>query len=166
MQNETFPPDADNNRAFRAALGRFATGITIVTILAPDGPMGFCANSFSSISIDPPLVLWAPAKSSSRYTYFAQARHYAIHVLGADQRHLIDRFSRGGRGFDGLSHQSNPEGAPILPDALARFDCERHAAHDGGDHLIILGRVIRAACRDGKPLIFCHGLFGGFSADV
>lgn len=79
-----FAPDADA-RAFRDALGRFATGVTVVTVLTDDGPAGMTANSFASVSLDPPLVLWSPARSSSRFDLFANAAHYAIHVLDADQ---------------------------------------------------------------------------------
>jgi flavin reductase (DIM6/NTAB) family NADH-FMN oxidoreductase RutF len=155
-------PDAAKARLFRDALGRFATGVTVITILGPDGPMGFTANSFSSLSLDPPLVLWSPAKSSSRFAPFAAAEHYAIHVLGQAQADWPPRFSRGGAGFEGLHWQTNKEGVPVLPGVLARFDCRRHAEHEGGDHVIIVGRVLRLAVEDGEPLIFTKGRFGGF----
>lgn len=156
-------PDADNARLLRDALGRFATGVTVVTIQGPDGPMGFTANSFSSLSLDPALVLWSPAKASQRYRFFAAARHYAIHVLGQDQADLPARFSRGGRGFEGLDWCRNAEGVPTLPGALARFDCAQHATHDGGDHLIIVGQVLRLALEEGEPLVFAKGRFGSFT---
>ncbi|MFN4192274.1 MAG: flavin reductase family protein [Tabrizicola sp.] len=156
-------PDAANARLFRDALGCFATGVTVVTIRGPQGPMGFTANSFASLSLDPALVLWSPAKASQRYPHFAAARHYAIHVLGQDQADLPARFSRGGQGFEGLPWQTNREGVPILPGALARFDCAQHATHDGGDHLIIVGQVLRLALEEGEPLVFAKGRFGGFA---
>ena len=156
-------PTADNARLFRDALGRFATGVTLVTIAGPDGPMGFVANSFASLSLDPPLVLWSPAKSSQRYPYFAAARHYAIHVLGQHQAALPARFSRGGPGFAGLDWQPNAEAVPTLPGALARFDCAQQATHEGGDHLIIVGQVLRLALEEGEPLVFAKGRFGGFT---
>lgn len=162
-QDLTFVPDAENARAFRDALGRFATGVTLVTIAGPEGPMGFLANSFAAVSLDPPLVLWSPAKSSSRYAQYSVATHYSIHVLGADTGDWLARFARGGSGFDGLTHAANAEGVPVIHGALARFDCERHAAHDGGDHLIVVGRVVRAALRDGAPLVFSQGKYGGFT---
>jgi flavin reductase (DIM6/NTAB) family NADH-FMN oxidoreductase RutF len=149
-------------RAFRDALGRFATGVTVVTVDTLEGPMGFTANSFSSVSLDPPLVLWSPARASSRYPYYAAAAHFTIHVLGAEQDDLSRRFSRGGAGFDGLARETTPEGVPVIPGALARFDCAHHASHDGGDHLIVVGRVLRAAFRDGPPLLFSQGGFGRF----
>jgi flavin reductase (DIM6/NTAB) family NADH-FMN oxidoreductase RutF len=156
-------PDAANARVFRDALGRFATGVTLVTIEGPDGPMGFIANSFASLSLDPALVLWSPAKASQRYPFFATARHYAIHVLGQNQADLPARFSRGGQGFAGLDWQGNDEGVPVLPGAIARFDCVQHATHDGGDHLIIVGHVLRLALEEGEPLVFAKGRFGGFT---
>jgi flavin reductase (DIM6/NTAB) family NADH-FMN oxidoreductase RutF len=155
-------PDATNTRVFRDALGRFATGVTVVTIAGPDGPMGFTANSFASLSLDPALVLWSPAKAAQRYPFFATARHYAIHVLRQDQADLPARFSRSGPGFHGLDWLPNAEGVPTLPGALARFDCAQHATHDGGDHLIIVGQVLRLALEEGEPLVFAKGRYGRF----
>lgn len=155
-------PDATNARLFRDALGRFATGVTVVTIAGPDGPMGFTANSFSSLSLDPALVLWSPAKASQRYPFFAAASHFAIHVLGEDQADFPARFSRGGQGFAGLDWRANAEGVPTLPGVPARFDCAQHATHDGGDHLIIVGQVLRLALEEGEPLVFAKGRFGRF----
>jgi flavin reductase (DIM6/NTAB) family NADH-FMN oxidoreductase RutF len=156
-------PDAANARVFRDALGRFATGVTVVTIMGPDGPMGFTANSFTSLSLDPALVLWSPAKASQRYPFFAAASHFAIHILGQAHADLPSRFSRGGRGFAGLDWQPNAEGVPILAGALARFDCTQHATHDGGDHLIIVGQVLRLALEEGEPLVFAKGRYGHFA---
>ncbi|MES2815651.1 MAG: flavin reductase family protein [Pseudomonadota bacterium] len=156
-------PDAANARVFRDALGRFATGVTVVTIMGPDGPMGFTANSFASLSLDPALVLWSPAKASQRYPFFVAARHYAIHVLGQHQADLPARLSRGGLGFEGLDWKMNAQGVPTLAGALARFDCAQHATHDGGDHLIIVGQVLRLALEEGEPLVFAKGRFGGFA---
>lgn len=153
----------DGGRAFRDALGRFATGVTLVTTQGPQGPVGFVANSFASVSLDPPLVLWSPARASTRFPLFRDAAHYAIHILGVDQFALIARFGRQGAGFDGLAHEISPEGVPCLPEALARFECDRVAAHDGGDHLIIVGHVRRFALRDGAPLVFSQGAYGGFA---
>ena len=150
-------------RAFRDALGRFATGVTIVTTQGPEGPAGFTANSFASVSLDPPLVLWSSARASTRYPIFRDADHYAIHVLALTQYDLIARFGRQGAGFTGLDHATSPEGVPLLPGALARFECRRAAAHDGGDHLIIVGHVLRFALTEGAPLVFSQGAYGGFA---
>lgn len=163
MPDEPFSADKTDARAFRDALGRFATGITVVTIATRDGPMGFTANSFASVSLDPPLVLWSPARSSARFPFYAAARHYAIHVLGAEQAELSGRFVRGGAGFDGLPHDIGDHGVPILPDTLARFDCLQVATHDGGDHLIIIGRVLHSTARAGQPLVFSQGGYGRFA---
>lgn len=152
----------DGKRAFRAALGRYATGVTVVTTAGPRGPVGMTANSFTSVSLEPPLVLWCPAKSSARCAAFTAASHYAIHVLAADQLDLCHRFSRSGGNFDGLDPAETPEGLPQLPDCLARFDCAAHAVHDGGDHAILVGRVLRACVRQGTPLLFWHGRYGDF----
>ena len=166
MTEASFAPDAGNARAFRDALGRFATGVTVVTIVHPDGPMGITANSFASVSLDPPLVLWSPAKSSSRFAYFADAPSFAIHILPAHQADLCARFTRGGLGFDGLDVTLNEAGVPLLPGALARLECAFHAAHDGGDHRIVVGRVYRVTVGEGEPLLFSSGAFGRFTAGL
>ena len=163
MTETVFTPDAANARAFRDALGRFATGVCVITANSEGGHMGFTANSFASLSMDPALVLWSPAKSSQRYPILVAARHYAIHVLGADQAEVSRRFVRGGAGFDGLIHAVNAEGVPLIAGCLARFECEQHALHDGGDHTIVVGRVIRAALADGAPLVFSGGRYGTFA---
>lgn len=164
MTETTFIPDAAHARAFRDALGRFATGVCVITTQGPDGPMGFTANSFASLSLDPPLVLWSPAKSSLRFAVYAAARFYTIHVLAAGQDTLSHRFVRGGAGFEGLAHEVTDEGVPVIPGTIARFDCEQHATHDGGDHLIVVGRVIRAHLGSGEPLVFSAGRYGRFAA--
>ena len=156
------PSPAIDARAFRDALGQFATGITLVTAQGPDGPAGFVANSFASVSLDPPLVLWSPARASARFPIFRAAQHYAIHVLAVPQFDLIARFTRQGLGFDGLAHGRSSEGVPLIQCALARLECAQVATHDGGDHLIILGRVLRFELQEGAPLVFHHGAYGGF----
>lgn len=163
MQPMEFVPGPETSRAFRDALGQFATGVTLVTIQSSAGPMGFAANSFAAVSLEPALVLWSPAKSSQRFPHYLAAQHYAIHVMPRDAHGLLGRFVRGGPGFDGLDFTLTPEGVPVLSQALARFDCRQHATHEGGDHVIIVGEVLRAACRPGAPLIFSQGHYGGFS---
>jgi flavin reductase (DIM6/NTAB) family NADH-FMN oxidoreductase RutF len=158
-----FVPGADNHRAFRNALGSFTTGVTVVTAMTSDGPIGMTVNSFASVSLDPPLVLWSPAKSSSRYAAFTGAQHFAIHVLGSDQDHLSAAFTRGGSGFERIDVEFNEVGVPVLPGTLARFECGQQAQHDAGDHTIIIGRVLRVAHRQGEPLCFSGGRFGRFA---
>ncbi|UJW77037.1 flavin reductase family protein [Rhizobium sp. SL42] len=158
-----FLPEAENHRAYRNALGSFTTGVTVVTAMSPSGPIGMTVNSFASVSLDPPLVLWSPAKNSSKHDAFANASHFAIHVLGAGQDHLSAAFTRGGAAFDGLEVEINPQGVPVLPGTLARFECLQQALHDAGDHTIIIGRVTRVAHRQGDPLCFSQGRFGRFA---
>lgn len=160
----SFAPDHENARAFRDALGRFTTGVCVITLMGDTGPVGFTANSFASLSMDPPLVLWSPAKSSSRYPQLVAAECYSIHVLAHDQGHLGARFVRGGDGFTGLDPALTEQGVPVLDDVLARFDCARHALHDGGDHTIVVGRVMQVTTRPGNPLVFNAGRYGGFHA--
>jgi len=158
-----FVPEAANARSFRHALGAFTTGVTVVTAIGPDGAMGMTVNSFASVSLDPPLVLWSPAKSSTRHDSFVAAEHFAIHVLSAEQDDLSARFTRGGQGFAAIDWRRNDEGVPVIPGTLARFECIRSALHDAGDHTIMVGRVLRAAHREGDPLCFSRGSFGRFA---
>jgi flavin reductase (DIM6/NTAB) family NADH-FMN oxidoreductase RutF len=161
-QMERFTPGPDTARAFRDALGRFATGVTVVTALAEDGPVGITANSFASVSLDPPLVLWSPARASSRFAVFAGAGHFAIHVLGQEHRDLAAHFVRNGRDFAGVATVSGPGGAPLIEGCLARFACRTAARHDAGDHLIVVGEVLEAGMRPGEPLVFSQGAYGHF----
>ncbi|WP_158966646.1 flavin reductase family protein [Chachezhania sediminis] len=158
-----FTPGAGTARQFRDALGCFGTGVTVVTARSGDGPMGMTANSFSAVSLDPALVLWCPAQRSPRHDIFAEAPHFSIHVMAEDQQDLAAGFARAGDDFSAVDWSSSPEGVPLLSGCLARFDCARHAVHDGGDHSIVVGRVIRAALRPGNGLIFKRGRFGGFT---
>lgn len=163
MTETAFTPGPAAERALRTALGRFATGIAVVTCEGPDGPLGLTVNSFAAVSLDPALVLWSPARASRRHDAFVAAAHYAIHVLGAHQHDLCRTFVRPEGWFDGLDHSRSPEGVAILHGCLARFECERTATHPGGDHTIVVGRVLRAAYCEGAPLIFSGGLYGRFA---
>jgi len=158
-----FIPDVSNQRAYRHALGGFATGVTVVTAMAGDVPIGMTVNSFASISLDPPLVMWSPAKSASKHHLFMQADHFSVHVLGAEQGHLCSAFSRGGSGFDAMHWTRSENGVPVLRQVLVRFDCRKSAAHDAGDHTIIIGEVLQVTEREGDPLCFSRGMFGHFT---
>lgn len=160
---DPFTPGPDTARALRDAFDHFATGVTVVTARGPQGPVGITANSFASVSLEPPLVLWSPAKASSRFPVFADAKHFAIHVLGADQRDLAAHFTRHGREFDGLEVTEGPGGAPLIGNCLACFACRRFAVEDAGDHVIILGEILEAAFREGAPLVFSQGFYGSFA---
>jgi flavin reductase (DIM6/NTAB) family NADH-FMN oxidoreductase RutF len=160
----SFDPAQDNSREFRDALGRFGTGVTIITCDAGDGPLGITANSFASVSLDPPLVLWSPAKSSSRYPFFMAADRFAIHVVGAEQAGLCIAFARNGDAFDQFDWETGDHNVPLLNGCLSRFECTKVAEHDGGDHSIVIARVHRVTTREGDPLLFYSGRYGGFTA--
>ncbi|ETX15297.1 flavin oxidoreductase [Roseivivax halodurans JCM 10272] len=163
-EQQTFEPGPDNQRDFRDALGRFATGVTIVTTQTQDGPIAIAANSFASLSMEPPLVLWSPAKASKRFGYFADAQHFAIHVLAADQAALCSEVAKDARRFRPGDLAENEKGVPLIDTALAHFECSREAVHDGGDHVIVVGRVERVRMRAGEPLLFVGGQYGAFQA--
>ncbi len=152
------PADADP-RAFRDALGQFATGVTVITCATPTGPIGITANSFASLSLDPALVLWSPAKASSRYPFFAAADHYAIHILAEEQVELCNGFARDGNYFDQTDWVSSGQGVPLLGGCLSRFECRKVAEHDGGDHSIVVGQVTNVSTRKGRPLMFFGGSY-------
>lgn len=163
LQPQSFDPATEDTRAFRDALGQFATGVTVVTCATNDGPLGITANSFASVSLDPPLVLWAPAKSSSRYPFYAAADHFAIHIMGAEQAHMCNGFARSPDIFGPLDWEEGANGVPLINGCLSRFECEKTAEHDGGDHTIIVARVTRVTTQPGQPLLFFNGTYGGFA---
>lgn len=151
-----------DRREFRNALGRFATGVTVITACGINGrPIGLTANSFSSVSLDPPLVLWSLAKTSFNAPHFLAASHFAVHVLAYDQRWVADRFaSRAGERFEGLPFTLSEEGVPVLAGCMARFECRTADIVDGGDHHIFLATPIAIECSTdhAEPLIFhCGG---------
>lgn len=164
MSDETsFVPGPETRDAFRAALGCFGTGVTVVTTMSARGPLAMTANSFASVSLDPPLILWCPAKSSRRHDAFVAAERFAVHVMADDQYPLALHFARQGDDFDAIAWDASSDGPPLLQGALARFDCQHDAAHDGGDHTIVLGRVRQACYRPGLGLMFKQGRYGGFA---
>lgn len=140
----------------RRALGAFATGVTIVTARAADGRLaGVTANSFCSVSLDPPLVLWCLASKAPSRSVFAHATHFAVHVLAEDQVELSDRFCRPSRNkFAGLEVTEGLGGAPVLGGVAALFECRHEQRHDAGDHDIIVGRVERYHHASRPPLVF------------
>ena len=144
---------------FRAALGMFATGVTIVTARAPNGtPVGLTANSFNSVSLSPPLVLWSLARSAASMPAFEQGSHYTINILSAEQHALAARFaSKAVDRFDGVLFHEGAGGAPVLDGAAAVFECFNRSRYEEGDHVIFVGEVERCSARPGaQPLIF-HG---------
>jgi len=158
----TIVPGPDTERDFRNALGRFTTGVTVVTTTTDSGPIGITVNSFASVSMDPALVMWCPARASTRYRYFAEAKHFAIHVMAEEQEDTATGFALSGRAFDGLDVSLNAHRVPLIGGCLARFECTTTQTHDAGDHLIVVGQVTRAMLREGKALVFCMGKYGRF----
>lgn len=160
---ESFDPAGDQ-AAFRQALGAFATGVTVVTTATAQGPLGITVNSFASVSMEPPLVLWCPAKWSRRYEPFVTTRHFAIHVLGAGQKEIADGFSRDAGAFGGLDWQADANGVPLIGGVPARFLCETWAVHEAGDHAIVVGRVVEVTRGVAGPgLVFHGGTWGRFA---
>ncbi|AKP00115.1 flavin reductase family protein [Marinovum algicola] len=153
------------SRSLRGALSRFGTGVAIVTTQGADGPVGMTVNSFSSVSLDPPLVLWSAARASRRYPHFAKASHMAIHVLGADQLELCQAFAASAHAFDAADWHMGADDLPVLKGCLARFDCAAYAEYDGGDHGILVARVLRATIGEGAPLLCYQSRFGRFDPE-
>lgn len=145
-------------REFRKALGTFATGVTIITTRAADGtPIGLTCNSFNSVSLNPPLVLWSLENASLSLPAFRDAPHWAVHVLASDQEELSGRFARRGASkFTGLAIEQGVGDIPLLTGCSARFQCRNAFQYDGGDHIIFVGEVQRFDRSDAAPLVF-HG---------
>jgi flavin reductase (DIM6/NTAB) family NADH-FMN oxidoreductase RutF len=163
-------PDADlaappDPAALRRALGRYATGVTVVTARAPGrgaAPVGVTVNSFTSVSLDPPLLLWCLDLRSSTRPVFLAAGWFAVNVLAADQAALSARFAARGAAdkFAGLDWTEGLGGSPLLPGCLARFECRTERAVEVGDHVVLIGRVLRASHREeGEPLLFLGGRY-------
>jgi 3-hydroxy-9,10-secoandrosta-1,3,5(10)-triene-9,17-dione monooxygenase reductase component len=150
------------SRTLRRALGAFATGVTVVTARGHGGDVGVTANSFSSVSLDPPMVLWSLRKASSSLSAFTDSGAFVVHILGAHQQALSDRFARTSDDkYAGLSLTRGFGGAPLLDDCAARFQCRLAFQYDGGDHVILVGEVVDFEHSDHPPLLF-HG--GRYSA--
>jgi flavin reductase (DIM6/NTAB) family NADH-FMN oxidoreductase RutF len=160
---------AFDSRDFRDALGWFATGVTIVTGRGPARePIGLTANSFASVSLDPPLVLWSLNRRASNVDGFVECGHFAVNILARHQQALSTRFASAlGDKWDGVEFEEWVSGCPILKDALASFDCATAAIHDGGDHVLFVGRVLalRAEPRGG-PLLYCRGAYHALGREL
>ncbi|MEM9058188.1 MAG: flavin reductase [Pseudomonadota bacterium] len=139
------PHDSNAQRRLRRALGKFATGVTVITTRTAEGVrLGVTANSFNSVSLDPPLILWSLAKSAASLPAYQAAEHFAVNVLAENQVHLSDHFAgRHGDKFNTVAFTDGLGEAPLLDGSAARFECRTHALHDGGDHCIIVGEVER-----------------------
>ncbi|WP_406142481.1 flavin reductase family protein [Streptomyces sp. NBC_01089] len=162
--DERLPVDAGE---FRRVLGHFASGVTVITAHDEDGPAGFACQSFSSLSLDPPLVAFMVARTSTTWPRIARAGFFCVNILGAEQGGLCRSFAVSGADkFAGVAHEPAPAtGAPLLTGVPAWIDCRIHAVHTGGDHLIVVGRVESLGGADeGEPLLFHQGAFGRFTA--
>ena len=152
-------PPSFSAQEFRAALGMFATGVTIVTARAADGQViGLTANSFNSVSLTPPLVLWSLSRAAASMAVFSAGSHYAINVLAAEQQALAERFAlKGADRWGGVTFDTGAGGAPLLHGAAATFECFNRSRYEEGDHVIFVGEVERCTRREGaSPLLF-HG---------
>jgi 4-hydroxyphenylacetate 3-hydroxylase, reductase component len=153
---------AVDTRTLRFALGCFPTGVTVVTAASDQARMGITVNSFASVSLDPPLVLWCVDRRSSRYRTFTTAKNFTISILRTDHQAVSARLAKPGEHkLDGLDLVETESGAPGLADALAILECAHEAVHDAGDHAIIVGRVLRFSWhKTGEPLVFFRGRYG------
>lgn len=147
-------------RAFRNALGWFTTGVAVVTTqLEGEAPIGITVNSFSSVSLDPALVLWCLDKGSDTLPVFEKCNCFTVNVLGEDQKDVSNTLARAGHHqLDGMNVAKGVNGCAKLEDALAVFECEVHARHDAGDHIILVGAVKAfSSAEEGRPLLYHRG---------
>lgn len=158
--------DPNEPKKLRNLLGQYATGVTIITTRGQDGrKIGMTANSFSSLSLDPPLILWSLSKTAPSLPDFNAADHFAIHMLAQEHHALSNHFARGSADkFEGIAHANSEEGIPLLDNALVTLVCENHQQLDGGDHIIFIGKVSRYHQREGEPLVFHGGQYRAVTA--
>ena len=151
----------DQPKPFRNCLGKFTTGVTVITCADDDGrPYGITVNSFSSVSLSPRLILWNIAKVSNSLDAFLGAEHFAINILARDQEHLSAHFAKSDHSiFDGIEYQRSQHDVPLIPHSLACFECRTYQIHECGDHHIIIGEVERFESRDAEPLVFFGGKY-------
>ena len=151
-------------RDFRNALGTFATGVTIITAVTPDGkPYGLTCNSFASVSLNPPLVLWSLGMFSNGLSIFQNASHFTVNVLGASQQELSNRFAKSSEDrFAGVEWAPGLGRTPVLANCVANFQCRAANRYYGGDHIIFLGAVEAYAYNRQEPLLFARGGYGRF----
>ena len=149
-------------RLLRDVLGHFASGVTVVTAVTADGPIGFTCQSFSSLSLHPPLVVIAPARTSRTWPRLRDLGRFCVNVLAEDQVELSARFARSAVDkFAGVSWRPSPSGQPVLDDVVAWIDCELWAEYDGGDHTLVAARVLDLGADPGRrPLLFHRGAYG------
>lgn len=148
-------------RAFRRCLSQFATGVTVITAETDGTRVGVTANSFSSLSLDPPLVLWSIARTSRSFAAFERSRHFAVNILTTDQIEVSQRFSSADTDkFAGVAWRPGMHGTPVIDGVAAVFECSTEQIYDGGDHIILIGRVHNYARYAGKVLLYSQGQYG------
>jgi flavin reductase (DIM6/NTAB) family NADH-FMN oxidoreductase RutF len=166
MWEEVVAPEKTRHdaRDFRSALGCFPTGVCLITTLSPDGlRVGLTANSFSSVSLDPPMVLWSLARTASSAPVFRDAEYFAINVLAAGDQEICGHFAKPGADKFARFPERFGEGIagiPVLQGALATFECHSRHRYYGGDHIIVIGVVERYTHGDAPPLVFHRGQYG------
>jgi flavin reductase (DIM6/NTAB) family NADH-FMN oxidoreductase RutF len=144
----------------RRCLGKFATGVTVVTCDGSAGPCGITANSFSSVSLQPPLLLWNIAKVSNSLQAYLDAEYFAINILGAGQRTLSSHFAQSDHTlWDNIEYNRSANNVPLLPNTVACFECRTHQIHDCGDHFIIVGEIESFRSSNDEPLVFYAGQY-------
>ncbi len=156
------PPPVVDPRVMRDVLGHFASGVTVVTAMGPEGPIGFTCQSFSSLSLDPPLVVFCPSRTSTTWPRLREAGRFCINVLAEDQSELSGQFARSGTDkYAGVAWAPSPLGSPMLDGVVAWIDSEVAAEHEGGDHTIVVGRVLDLGADPTRsPLVFHRGGYG------
>jgi flavin reductase (DIM6/NTAB) family NADH-FMN oxidoreductase RutF len=156
-----------DTKAFRQALGCFPTGVAVVTACGDAADIGITVNSFTSVSLDPPLVMWCIDRKSDRFDSFTQARCFTISILGTKHQEVSAKLARPGEhSLQDIELAQTRIGPPSLVDALAVFECESHALYDGGDHAILVGRVVHFFRHEaGAPLVFFRGRYGALAPE-
>ncbi|GAA4344080.1 hypothetical protein GCM10023165_26980 [Variovorax defluvii] len=146
---------------FRRCLGEFITGVTVITTVGPDGRRyGMTANSFSSVSLDPPLILWSLRLNASSFPIYSTADHFVVNILAEDQIGVSQRFAKSSVDqFEGVSHTTSASGIPLIDGCVAQLECRREATYPGGDHVVFLGRVLRIRNHGRQPLAFRSGKY-------
>ena len=150
-----------NSKDFRSVMGTFATGVTIITTIDNGKPKGITANSFTSVSLEPPLVMFCLGKDSTNFEAFMSSNFFAVNILSANQEELSNKFAlfEGDR-FAGIKWSIWETGAPILSNVISAVDCRRATTHDAGDHIIMLGQVLRADILNApQPLLYFQGSY-------
>jgi len=151
-------------RYFREVCGQFATGVAVITVQVGDRMAGLTVNSFSSVSLDPPLIQFSLDRKASVFSLFEDCGHFAVNVLSRSQQPLSNMFAVRHDAFEEVTFSCGASGCPLFDESVAHMECEKYAVYDGGDHVIILGRVLHLGCTPSRePLLFFRGTYGSFS---